>query len=145
MEEPCSHEPQLQSPALGLGLPAQPGAASPASTAAGAPARSPYLLRDLVKVEELEMLYAEFCLGTRATEEPSVTWGQRWREQVVTLREYRRSSPAAGRKQTGGMKLHSTPGQGHPSPPEETYIPTSAWSREGSGETLLCLSVLKRG
>jgi len=30
-----------------------------------------------VKVEELEMLYAEFCLGTRATEEPSVTCGQR--------------------------------------------------------------------
>ena len=35
---------------------------------------SPYLLRDLVKVEELDMLYAEFCFGTRAITEPSVTY-----------------------------------------------------------------------
>lgn len=81
-----------ESPALCLGLPAQPGAASPASTAEGAPARSPYLLRDLVKVEELEMLYAEFCLGTRATEEPSVTCGHRWDEQGRGSRE----KPARG-------------------------------------------------
>lgn len=38
---------------------------------------SPYLLRDLVKVEEFEMLYAEFCLGTRAMTDPSVTWGRK--------------------------------------------------------------------
>lgn len=37
-----------------------------------------------MKVEELEMLYAEFCLGTRATEEPSVTCRQRWHGQAVT-------------------------------------------------------------
>lgn len=33
----------------------------------------PYLLRDLVKVDEFEMLYAEFCFGTRAITDPSVT------------------------------------------------------------------------
>lgn len=52
--------------------------------ALGPAAHSPYLLRDLVKVEELEMLYAEFRLGTRATEEPSVTCRQRWHGQAVT-------------------------------------------------------------
>lgn len=40
----------------------------------------PYLLRDLVKVDEFEMLYAEFCFGTRAIIDPSVTWEQ-WETQ----------------------------------------------------------------
>lgn len=105
-------------------LQARPSAASPASTVEDAPARSPYLLRDFVKVEELEMLYAEFCLGTRATEEPSVTWGQRWCEQPVTPERHRRSSPTAGRKQPRRDEATLHPPRGRPSPAKETYIST---------------------
>lgn len=65
---------------------------------------SPYLLRDLVKVEELEMLYAEFCLGTRATEEPSVTCGQRWAERLPHQRGTGGTAPAETSPR--GMQLH---------------------------------------
>lgn len=51
-----------------------------------------------MKVEELEMLYAEFCLGTRATEEPSVTWGQRWHEEAVAPERHRREQPRSREK-----------------------------------------------
>lgn len=73
---------------------------------------SPYLLRDLVKVEELEMLYAEFCLGTRATEEPSVTCGQKWAEQAATPERHRGNSPRTGEKPApeGCSDTATTPG-----------------------------------
>lgn len=112
-------------------LQAQPSAASPASTVEDAPARSPYLLRDFVKVEELEMLYAEFCLGTRATEEPSVTWGQRWCEQPVMPERHRRRAPQRGESSPGGMKLHCThPRDIHLLQRRPTYLPCN---RSGAG------------
>lgn len=67
---------------------------------------SPYLLRDLVKVEELEMLYAEFCLGTRATEDPSVTCGQKWAEQAASPERHRGNSPSMGETSPRGMQWH---------------------------------------
>lgn len=78
-----------------------------------------------MKVEELEMLYAEFCLGTRATEEPSVTWGQRWREQAATRERHRRNSPAAGRNQ--------------PRRDEATLHPTPGTSTSSKGDLHICL------
>lgn len=65
---------------------------------------SPYLLRDLVKVEELEMLYAEFCLGTRATEEPSVTCRQKWLSRLPHQRDTGGTAPAWGETSPRGMQ-----------------------------------------
>lgn len=108
-----SHELQLQSLALCLGPHAQPSATSPASPEEDTYVHSPYLLRDLVKVEELEMLYAEFCLGTRATEEPSVTCGQKWAEQAATPETHRGNSPSMGRNQPQKDAVTRPPPQGH--------------------------------
>lgn len=74
---------------------------------------SPYLLRDFVKVEELEMLYAEFCLGTRATEEPSVTCRQEWAEHAATPERHRGNSPSTGRNQPQRDAVTLPPPQGH--------------------------------
>ena len=85
-----------------------------------------------MKVEELEMLYAEFCLGTRATEEPSVTWGQRWREQAAILERHRRNCPTAWRNQPrrDEATLHPTPGTSISSK-EDLYIYLCNSSGEG--------------
>lgn len=74
------------------------------------------------------MLYAEFCLGTRATEEPSVTWEQRWCEQGTVPEGTRRNSPAAGRSQAGTDEatLHPTSISS-----EELHVYLCKSSREG--------------
>lgn len=63
-----------------------------------------------MKVEELEMLYAEFCLGTRATEEPSVTCRQRWHGQAVTLGYAHEEQAGRSQPRRDEDALHPIPG-----------------------------------